>query len=371
MTFRSKTNLSGLGWDEAWASSFAATAGRGEVLEPGRVVVAHRDAWQVMTDGGHLVAGLAGRVRSSALGASDMPAVGDWVAIEPRPTETMATIAAVLPRRSALRRAAGESGRRTGKDAQVLAANIDVVFVVAGLDHDLNFARLERYLAVAWSSGALPVMLLNKADMDAHCDEHRDTVAAIAPGVDVLVISARERLGLDEMLQRLWPGSTAVVIGSSGVGKSTLLNALLDERRQETAAVREGDSRGRHTTVTRELVPLPGGALLIDTPGLRSLPVVGAEDGLAEAFADVEALSSGCRFSDCRHDSEPGCAVVAAVGVGLVAADRLRRYHKLEREIAMVARRADPIAAREERRRWASIGKSVTVQMRHKYGDDH
>jgi ribosome biogenesis GTPase len=296
--------------------------------------------------------------------------VGDWVVVEARPDEGTATITAVLPRRSALARTAGESGRRTGADAQVLAANIDVVFVVAGLDDDLNLARLERYLAVAWSSGAMPVILLNKADLDEEVDAHRLAVEAIAPGVDVLAISARNGRGLDDVHSRLVAGTTAIVIGSSGVGKSTLLNALLGESRQETAAVREDDSRGRHTTVTRELVRLPDGALLIDTPGLRSLSVAGADEGMADAFADIHELAAACRFRDCRHESEPGCAVTAAVEAGALDEARLERYHKLEREVAMLARRADPIAAREERRRWASIGKSVAVHMRAKYGDD-
>ena len=363
------STLRGLGWDEAWASEFEAVAG-GDGLVPARVVVAHRDAWQVVAEAGQLTAGVAGRLRSAAFGVAEMPAVGDWVSIEPRATEGTATIVEVLPRRSALSRTAGDSGRRTGVDAQVLAANVDVVFVVAGLDHDLNVARLERYLAVAWSSGALPVVVLNKADIDARVDEHRLAVEAIAPGVAVLAISALERHGLDDVVARLGPGSTAVVIGSSGVGKSTLLNALLEETRQETAAVRADDSAGRHTTVTRELVALPGGALLIDTPGLRSLSVAGAEDGLADAFADIDELAAACRFADCRHLTEPGCAVRSAVDAGTLDAARVARFHKLEREIAMLARRADPIAAREERRRWASIGRTVAVQMRAKYGGE-
>ena len=361
--------LEAMGWDGGWAHAFAALHGL-DGLAPARVVAAQRDAWQVVGDVGQLTAGIAGRLRSAALGAADMPAVGDWVAIEPRPAEGSATIAAVLPRRSALSRTAGESGRRTAADAQVLAANIDTVYVVAGLDLDLNLARLERYLTVAWSSGALPVILLNKADIDDRLEEHRAAVEAIAPGVDVLIISAREGIGLDGVRERLAPATTAIVIGSSGVGKSTLMNALLGEARQETAAVREDDSRGRHTTVSRELVSLPGGALLIDTPGLRSLSVAGADVGMADAFADIEGLAESCRFRDCGHRGEPGCAVAGAVAEGVLDARRLASYHKLEREIAMLARRADPIAARAERRRWATIGKSVAVHMRAKYGAD-
>jgi ribosome biogenesis GTPase len=363
------SGLDALGWDEGWAASFAAVVG-GDGLVPARVVIAQRHAWLVIARDGELAAGLTGRFRARTIGAADMPAVGDWVAIDARTAEGSASIVAVLPRRTALSRPAGEDGRRTGVDAQVLAANIDLVLVVGGLDHDLNLARLERYLAVAWSSGALPAVLLNKADIDERVEDHRLAVEAIAPGVEVLAISALRGDGLEEVRRRLAARSTAVVIGSSGAGKSTLLNALLGDARQATAAVREDDSRGRHTTVTRQLVALPGGALLIDTPGLRSISVAGAEAGIDDEFADVAELAVSCRFADCRHRAEPDCAVKAAVLRGALDADRVTRYHKLEREIAMLARRADPIAAREERRRWATIGKSVAVHMRSKYGDD-
>jgi ribosome biogenesis GTPase len=362
--------LAALGWDGGWDEAFASDAADCDGAVPGRVVAAQRDAWQVVCADGQLTAGVAGRLRASALGAADLPAVGDWVAIDSRPAEGTATIRAVLPRRTALARTAGEGERRTGADAQVLAANIDTVFVVAGLDDDLNLARLERYLAVAWSSGALPVVLLNKADLDDDVEDHLIAVQTIAPGADVLVISARDGTGLAAVHDRLAPATTAIVIGSSGVGKSTLMNALLGEGRQATAAVRADDSRGRHTTVVRELVQLPDGALLIDTPGLRSLSVAGTEDGMVDAFADIHELAERCRFRDCGHDSEPGCAVMAAIEAGTLDAGRLARYHKLEREIAMLARRADPIAARAERRRWASIGKTVAIQVRAKYGDD-
>jgi ribosome biogenesis GTPase len=365
--------IDALGWDDGWTTALG-TATNDEAVAAravaARVVAAGRDVWQVVAEIGALEARVSGRLRGTAVGAADLPAVGDWVVIDARPDEGAATIVAVLPRRTALSRTAGEDGRRTGVDAQVLAANVDVVFVVAGLDDDLNLARLERYLAVAWSSGAMPVIVLNKADIDGRLEDHRLAVEAIAPGVAVLVTSAREGVGLDEVRERLVEGRTAIVIGSSGVGKSTLLNALLGTERQATGEVRADDSRGRHTTVGRELVALPGGALLIDTPGLRSLSVAGAEAGMADAFADIHELAQGCRFRDCRHAREPGCAVVAAVEDGRLGRDRLERYQKLEREVAMLARRADPIAAREERRRWAAIGKSVAVHMRTKYGDD-
>lgn len=358
-----------LGWDAGWAVAFGSVA-NGAAMIPGRIVVAHRDAWRVTTGAGDLTAGISGRLRAETRGPAVLPTVGDWVIVEPHEGEAKATIVALLERRTALGRAAGSDGDRTGADAQVLAANVDVVLVVGGLDHDLNLARLERYLAVAWSSGATPIVLLNKSDIDPYLEDHRAAVEAIAPGVDVLAISARDGTGVDEVRARIGRARTAVVVGSSGVGKSTLLNALVGGERARTANVREDDSRGRHTTVARELVVLADGGLLIDTPGLRALSVGGASDGLAETFADIAGLSADCRFGDCRHESEPGCAVLGAVEAGIIDAKRLARYHKLEREVAMVARRSDPIAARTERRRWASIGRSVEVQMRAKYGDD-
>ena len=242
---------------------------------------------------------MSGRFRFDALASSDYPAVGDWVALEPSTaapgTEDRAVIAAILPRRSAFTRSAADASRRTAghlADEQVIAANVDVAFIVAGLDHDFNLRRLERYLAVAWSSGVTPVIVLNKADIADDLDGRLVAVEAIAPGVPVVVLSALTGDHLADLLPHLASGRTAVVLGSSGVGKSTLVNALLGEARQSTAAVREGDSRGRHTTTHRELFELPGGALLIDTPGIRSLEVAGADEGVEAAFDDIIELAA-------------------------------------------------------------------------------
>ncbi len=283
-------------------------------------------------------------------------------------------IQAVLPRRTAFGRSNADSNRGGGmrlSDEQVLAANVDVALVIAGLDGDFNLRRLERYLAVAWTGGAIPVIVLNKADVAHDLDGLRVAATAIAPGVEVRTISALTGDGVADLAgDHLPPGRTAVVLGSSGVGKSTLVNALAGAERQRTSAVRDADSRGRHTTTHRELVRLPGGALLIDTPGIRSLGVAGAADGLETAFSDIAELAAGCRFRDCRHEGEPGCDVQAALADGRLDPARFRSHRKLEREAAHVARATDYRAREAERRKWKAISASVAVHMKRKYGSD-
>jgi ribosome biogenesis GTPase len=282
-------------------------------------------------------------------------------------------IAAVLPRRSAFVRSAADASRRTAgnlADEQVIASNVDIAFLVAGLDGDFNLRRLERYLAVAWSSGVTPVVVLNKADVARDLEERLLAVEGVAPGVPVVVLSALTGDHVADVGPFLGAGRTAVVLGSSGVGKSTLVNALLGEARQATAAVRGDDSRGRHTTTHRELFALPGGALLIDTPGIRSLEVAGADEGVEAAFDDIIDLAATCRFSDCRHEGEPGCAIRAAIEAGTLSEDRLESQRKLERELAHAERKGDPRAAAEERRKWRLIHKDVNKMMDRKYGKE-
>ncbi len=356
------------GWDARWADAFAPFAGDGRA--PGRVVAVHKETAIVRgRDGVDVPATVSGRFRFEALAPSDYPAVGDWVVVSGAPP----VIAAVLPRRSAFIRSAADASRRTAghlADEQVLAANVDVAFLVAGLDRDFNVRRLERYLAVAWSSGVSPVIILNKADIADDLEGRLVAVEAIAPGVPVVVLSALTGDHLADLGRHLRAGHTSVVLGSSGVGKSTLVNALLGEARQATAAVRDDDSRGRHTTTHRELFALPGGALLIDTPGIRALEVAGAETGLEAAFDEIADLAAQCRFSDCRHGDEPECAVRRAMHDGTLTAERLASHQKLERELAHAERKGDPRAQAEERRRWKLISKSVQRHMSTKYGDE-
>jgi ribosome biogenesis GTPase len=364
------SSLVELGWGGPFEALFADVAPEGS--EPARVVATHRETAIVRTGGSDLAAHVSGRFRRDALLLSDYPAVGDWVAIEPRPAERSATIHAIVPRRSAITRSASDSNRRaTGRlvDEQVLAANVDVAFLVAAIDRDPNLARLERYLALAWGSGATPVVLLNKVDQAADPNGALRSVEGIAIGVDVHPISALTGAGVEAVTDHLAPGRTAVVLGPSGVGKSTLANALLGSERQVTSAVRASDARGRHTTTHRELIPLPSGAMLIDTPGIRSLELLDGDGGVESAFAEIQDLAADCRFADCAHRDEPGCAVRAALEDGSLDRRRWGSYEKLRREAAHQARSTDVRAREAEKRRWQTIHKSVRVHMRRKYGE--
>jgi ribosome biogenesis GTPase len=325
-------DLERLGWTPALAAALAALGAPD--LRPARVVLEHGRFYRV-SDGvaeGRAVA--AGRLRHEAESAAAMPTVGDWVAIRPEEREAgegLASIRHVLPRRSKFSRRG--AGARAAE--QVVAANVDTVFLMMGLDRDFNPRRLERYLALAASSGADPVVLLNKADVCAGGElaERRSAVAAVAPGVPVLPVSVREGQGLDALGAHLIAARTVALLGSSGVGKSTLLNRLAGRDLQRTGAVGAQDGRGKHTTSHAQLFALPGGALVIDTPGLRELQLWEPTSSLEAAFGDVQALAAGCRFGDCRHGEEPGCAVRAALEEGRLAADRLASYRKLRAEL--------------------------------------
>jgi ribosome biogenesis GTPase len=336
--------LLALGWTEARVQELAPLLARG--LAPARVVAQHRSHYVVSDGELDRRAVLQGALRAGLDASPDVPAVGDWVAI--RATSSPTIIETLLARRSAFVR------QRAGLAiaSQVVAANIDLALIATAVVGDLNPRRLERYVTVAWESGALPLVLLTKADLvpaDALADA-RSTVNAAAPGVDVLALSTLTGEGLDALGRILVPASTAVLVGSSGVGKSSLVNALLGGSRLATASVR-ADGRGRHTTTHRELVRLESGALLIDTPGMRELQLWSDGDGLVTSFADVDALAAGCRFGDCAHGGEPGCAVRAAVEAGTLEPERLESYFKLRREIERHARLNDPRAMAEANRR--------------------
>jgi ribosome biogenesis GTPase len=345
--------LSELGWSEADASRFAPFAAEG--LVPARVVAGHTRFLRVVSAAGESLAQSSGSLKHEASGRDELPTVGDWVALRPREGHDRGVIQAVLPRRTAfVRRAAGVRAV-----AQVLAANVDTVFLVMGLDGDFNPRRLERALVLAWESGAEPVVLLNKADVATDLEARRAEIEAVAGGVPVCVIAAKHGEGLEAIAPWLLPGRTVALLGSSGVGKSTLVNRLLGHEKQRTHEVRESDQRGRHTTTRRELIELPGGALLIDTPGLRELQLWSDGSGLEAAFEDIGELATACRFTDCGHGSEPGCAVRAAVADARLAPARLASYLKLQGELRALEIREDPLKRRAERGRWKAIYKSL------------
>jgi ribosome biogenesis GTPase len=364
--------LGALGWTDRTAALFAEHDAAGRA--PGRVVATHRATSIVRLEDATVAGRVSGRFRREAIGPADYPAVGDWVVVEPRIAERSGTIHAVLPRHGLIDRTASDSNRRGGgrlDDEQVLAANVDVALIVASIAIEPNLRRLERYLALAWGSGARPVVVLNKADLAADVDAAVRRVESVALGVDIHPVSALSGAGVDPVAGHLAEGLTAVVLGPSGVGKSTLVNTLLGEQRQLTRSIREADGRGRHTTTHRELIALPGGALLIDTPGIRSLELLDGDDGVGLVYADIEAIAAECRFSDCRHQLEPGCAVRSAVEAGSIDGGRWAGYQKLERHAAHLSRQTDIRAREAERRRWKVISRSVEDHMKRKYGEAH
>jgi ribosome biogenesis GTPase len=346
-------DLDTLGWDAAWAAAFAPFAADGFV--PARVSLEHQHLYRVYTGTDEPLAHVAGRFRHRAGGREEFPAVGDWVALEREGGHARATIQGVLPRRSRFsRKAAGDV-----TEEQVVAANVDLVFLVSGLDRDFNLRRIERYLVTAREGGARAVVVLNKADLCDRLDEVLGDVHRVAAGAPVHAVSALARDGLAAVAPYLARGCTIALLGSSGVGKSTLINALLGHERQRTRAVREKDSRGRHTTTQREMVVLPQGAILIDTPGMRELQLWESEAALSEAFDDIDAIAARCYFRDCRHDTEPRCAVKDAVTRGDLPAERLANFHRLLREVRHLEAKVDERAAAEEKRRWKVIHKNV------------
>jgi ribosome biogenesis GTPase len=336
--------LTELGWNDEFAAAYEPWRSKAHV-HPGRVAIEFNQIFRIYVEDGELDAVTAGRLKHRARGRAELPAVGDWVALRKRPEEDLGVIMAVLPRRSAFtRRAAGEV---TGE--QVVAANVDVVFVVMGLDRDYNVRRLERYLVMARESGASPVILLTKPDLCSDLAAHLREVTSLAGDIVVHVVNPKRGEGLEQLQGDLGAGTTATLLGSSGVGKSTLINRLVGADVLRTREVRASDSRGRHTTTHRELVVLPGGGLVIDTPGMRELQLWDAGDSVRETFDEIEALAPGCHFTDCRHRDEPRCAVKAAVADGKVAAGRLESYIKVQEELATLARQQEERARKTRR----------------------
>jgi ribosome biogenesis GTPase len=345
--------LRALGYAPRWQALFEPHAARG--LKPARVVRSDRGSSLIATPAGTVRAKPSARLLKSVSGPADLPAVGDWVATLVVDDLDVPLIEEVLERASAITR--GEAGKTS--DAQVLAANIDTVFVVHPIADPPNLRRIERELSLAWDSGAVPVVVLTKSDLSTDPDAECRSVESVALHVDVLALNALAGEGVDRLLTYTCGHRTAVLIGPSGAGKSTIINTLLGEERQATREVRVNDGRGRHTTVARELIQLPQGGLLIDTPGLRSLGLTGSEEGISSTFPDIDEASRSCRFRDCTHTEEPGCAVRAAVESGTLSPERLANYHKLMREAQVAAMKTDAHLRAEEKRRWKIIHKAA------------
>jgi ribosome biogenesis GTPase len=345
--------LERIGWTPAIEDQFAPHADDG--LEPARVAVEHRGAYVLYTSRGERPAELSGRLRHAVESRGDLPAVGDWVAVADPDGAERALVQAVLPRRTKFSRMAANDHGQTVE--QVVAANVDVVFLTAGLDGDLSSRRLERYLTLGWESGAEPVVVLTKADL---CDDVAGIlreVESVAVGVPVHAVSNLTGEGVDELVRYFAGGRTVAALGSSGVGKSSLVNRLAGEELMLTGDLR-ADGRGRHTTVTRQLLLLPAGGLFLDTPGMRELRLWESEEGLAAAFDDVGAVAAQCRFADCGHETEPGCAVREALADGSLDPERLASWRKLQGELRHLALKQDARLRSEARKEWRRFARS-------------
>ncbi len=344
--------LNDLGWDHFFASQCFDEP----ELIPARVFRQDVNQYHLYSAEGDLLGQLPGKFRMEARSKAEFPAVGDWVLTrriqgdEPHKV----TIERLLERKSKFsRKEAGEI-----VDEQIIAANIDTAFIVSGLDDDFNPNRIERYLLLSWDSGAMPVILLNKADVCDDVEARVEELESIAMGTPILVLSAADGTGIEALAPYFGPGQTCALMGSSGVGKSTIINSLIGYEHFETGAVREGDSKGRHTTTFRELVPLPSGGIVIDTPGMREIQVWADESSLGKSFSDIEELALQCKFSDCKHETEPGCAIRRAIGDGSLDEERLERYEKLLRELQHLEERQDAAARAEkklERKKFARL----------------
>lgn len=348
-------DLGSLGWDDAFADA-AARAGTGD--SPGRVSRVDRGVCTVLCAEGPVRASLGGGVL--AVASRDpvhLPCAGDWVLVRTWPDDRI-TLETVLPRRTAIVR------RTADKDStgQVLAANVEAAAVVEPMHPAPDVARIERLLALGWESGARPLVALTKCDLAPDPELVAADVARVAPGVDVIPVSAHRGDGLDRLRPLVAHGRTLALLGPSGVGKSTLVNALAGAEVMAIQAIRRADGKGRHTTTYRALVPVPGGGAVLDTPGVRQVGLLDVAEGLDQTFADIAALAAACRFSDCAHNGEPGCAVREALDSGELAPRRWESWLKLQREVAYELRRRDARLAAEERARWKRIDKEMRAR---------
>ncbi len=348
--------LETLGYNDFFRKSFENY--NQDQYQVGRIALEHKHIYRVWTESGELLGDISGKMRFEARGREDYPAVGDWVVVTERAEEKKATIHVVLPRMSKFsRKVAGNE-----IEEQIVATNIDVVFLVTSLNQDFNVRRLERYLVLTWESGATPVIVLSKADLCEELEEKIAEVEQIAIGVPIFTISAHTGAGMEELASQLQPGMTVALLGSSGVGKSTIANYLVGKDVLKTKEIREEDGRGKHTTTHRELLALPCGAVLIDTPGMREIQLWDAEDGMSGTFEDVEVFTSECQFSNCKHISEPQCGVKAALTDGRLTKERFESYRKLQKELVYLASKEDKRLAAANKEKWKTISKMAKTK---------
>lgn len=358
--------LKDLGWSEVFATQIETGS---EDLIPARIAEENRELYRIFCAQGEFLAELSGKLRHATTSRADLPAVGDWILAQPRLGENRATIHRVLPRKGKFSRKI--AGRKT--EEQILAANVDIVFLVSSLNRDFNPRRIERYLTLAWDSGARPVIVLNKSDLCEGAEIFRAQAEDAALGSRVILTSATRGDGLAELRSILQPALTGALLGSSGVGKSSLINAILGvtlgsaaSEPLATQAVRAADDKGRHTTTTRQLILIPGGGVLIDTPGMRELQLWDASDGISRAFTDIQELAASCKFRDCRHKNEPGCAVHAAVSTNALDEERLENFHKLEREEQFLEAKQDAALRSQRTKDLRKLMKSVNQFYKHR-----
>ncbi len=354
-------DLLDLGWNDYFSKQFedykiSYKTNKKQNIVVARVSCEHRNLYHVITENGDLTAEVSGRFRHATESRADFPVVGDWVVIAPQENQQSAIIHAVLPRQSSFSRKAilgGGPAYGLGKtEEQVLVANINSVFLVSGLDGDFNLRRVERYLTIAWDSGATPVIVLNKADLPDNADEYIEKAEEIAVGVPILTVSAKTGDGIDSLLQYMQKGQTVTLLGSSGVGKSSIINSLLGEELIKIGGLRKSDGKGKHTTTYRELLVLPNGGIVIDTPGMRELQAWSEDEGMERTFGDIDELATQCKFNDCSHETEPGCAIQKALKDGTLDKKRYKGYLRLQKEMAHLKVRQDQKESRRISREW-------------------
>ena len=352
------TDLTTSGWDEFFENNFKSFAEDGYTC--GRVALEHKNFFRLYTQHGEMLAEMSGKLRHNAVNRIDLPAVGDWVVIRSLPEHGRALIQAVLPRRTSFVRKI--AGART--EEQIVGANIDTVFLLTSLNQDFSLRRIERYLIIAWESGAKPIIILSKSDLCERVVESVAEVQAVAHGVPIHAVSVVTGSGIADLAQYFNRGQTVALLGSSGVGKSSLINHLAGVDQLKVQTVSERDDRGRHTTTHRELVLLPTGGLVLDTPGMRELQLWNGDESLQLVFDDIDALASQCFFGDCRHQDEPRCAVREALEAGTIDTGRYRSYEKLQKELKYLARRRDVLSEIVEKKKWKKLSRLATERAR-------